>query len=211
MGYKGILKSTNWHREYWKARKIDWNQAYMNPDHPHRSIIVDKLREFGVFRSVLEVGCAAGANLYKIKQTFPSSDVGGIDWSADAIEEAKRMLPRAPILQVGEATDIYISDKGTDILLSDMCYIYLDKNNFCKAIKEAKRAARNGVIFCEFHHPSWIVRQLLKWRTGYNAYDYPQELKNAGFYDIELKKLKEQDWPGGEPQKTFGFIISART
>ena len=77
MAYTGILKTTNWHRKYWKNRKIDWNQAYMNPDHPHRQIIVDKLRQFGIFRSLLEVGCAAGANLYKIKLAYPGAPTRG--------------------------------------------------------------------------------------------------------------------------------------
>ena len=183
----------------------------MNPDHPHRSIIVDKLRDFGVFRSVLEVGCAAGANLYKIKQTFPSSDVGGIDWSADAIEEAKRMLPRASVLQVGEATDVYISNKGADILLSDMCYIYLSSKEFRKAIKEAHRIARVGVISCEFHSGSFLKRFGLKLVSGYYAHDYRKVMSREGFHDIELTKVTEEQWPGGEPQKSFCYIITARS
>ena len=102
MGIKGILKSTKYHRKYWKNRKnIDWKAAYgpQEPEHPHRNVIVDTLRRFD-FRSVLEVGCAAGANIYRIKEAFPRADVGGIDWNEEAIEEAKRMLPRATVLQV---------------------------------------------------------------------------------------------------------------
>src|SRR3990167_1995895 len=149
MTIRGILKTTKYWHNYWATRHIDWNQAYMTPDHPHRNLIINELKRFR-FRSVLEVGCAAGANLYKIKQVFPHSDIGGIDWNAMAMETAKKYLPKASVLQVGEATDIYISNKGADILLTDMCYIYLNKRNFRKALKEAKRIARVGVIFCEF-------------------------------------------------------------
>lgn len=209
MTIRGIFKNTARHRRYWKDRKIDWRQAYWNLDHPHRMKIIDILRQFD-FRTILEMGCAAGANLALIKQHFPGVDVGGIDWNAEAIETAKSMLPHSSVLQVGEATDVYLSDKGTDVVLSDMCYIYLDKKNFHKAIREAKRMARRGVIFCEFHHPNPFMRWLLKWNTGYNSYNYGKELKKLGFYDIHLYKLTESDWPGGEPQKTFGYIISAR-
>ena len=211
MGYKGIAKTTGYWRRYWKERKIDWNQSYMNPDHPHRQIIIDKLRNFGVFRSILEVGCAAGANLYKIKQNFPGADIGGLDWNADAIEEAKRMLPRASVLQVGEATDIYISNKGADILLSDMCFIYLSPGEFKKAIKEARRVARVGVIFCEFHQEKWIKRLLVKIFTGYNAYNYRKELIKAGFHDIEITPLTTKQWPDTEKEKGLRCIITART
>jgi len=211
MVFKGLAKTTKYWRGYWKKRKIDWNQAYMNPDHPHRQIFIEKLKNFGAFRSVLEVGCAAGANLYKIKTAFPESDIGGIDWSADAIEEAKRLLPKASVLQVGEATDIYISSKGADIIISDMCYIYLTPGLFKKALIEAKRVARVGVIFCEFHSSSWFKRTALKIASGYNAHDYKKSMTEIGFHDIELYKLTEADWPGGEPQKSFGYVVSART
>src|SRR3990167_10102500 len=152
---RGLFKTTSRHRKYWKGRKIDWNQAYFNPEHPHRTLLVERLKEFHPFSSILELGCAAGANLYRIKQAFPGSDVGGLDWSADAIEEAKKMLPRASVLQVGEATDIYISPKGAHMLLYDMCLIYLDRKDFRKATREAKRVAAKGIVLCEFHEPKW--------------------------------------------------------
>lgn len=209
MSIKGVFKSTSYWKSYWQKRQLNWSEAYFTPNHPHRGVIINKLKGFN-FRSVLEVGCGAGANLYKIKQNFPWADVGGLDWNADAIEEAKRMLPRVSVLQVGEATDIYISNKGADIILSDMCGIYLNRENFKKAIWEAKRVARVGVIYCEFHHTNPLMRWLLKLSSGYNAYNWKRELKKVGFNDIEMYKLTEEDWPGGNPQKDFGWIISAK-
>lgn len=205
-----LFKTTKDHRQYWKTRKIDWKQSYWTPEHPHRNRIVELLGNFD-FHSVLEVGCAAGANLQRIHEVFPRADIGGIDWNADAIGTAKGLLPRASILQVGDATDIYLSSKGADILLSDMAFIYLDKRNFRKALKEAKRVARKGVIFCEFHHSRWVMRVFLKYAAGYFAYNFRRELEREGFYDIAMYKLTDEDWPGGEPQKTFAWIITART
>ena len=206
---RAILNPGYW-RKYWKGRTLGWKQSYTDVNHPHRQVIIDKLREFGIFRSILEVGCAAGANLYRIKQIYPGADIGGIDWSPSAIEEAKKILPKASVLQEGEATDIYISNKGADILLSDMCYIYLNKRNFRKALKEAKRIARVGVIFCEFNETNWFKRIGIKMLTGYNAYDYYKELTRAGFYDIEIQKLTTIEWPGTEKEKGLRAIITAR-
>ena len=206
---KAILNSGYW-RKYWKNRTLGWKQAYTEVDHPHRQVLINKLRKVGIFRSVLEVGCAAGANLYKIKQAYPGADIGGLDWSGAAIEEAKKILPRASVLQVGEATDIYISNKGADILLSDMCYIYLDKKNFRKAIREAKRVARIGVIFCEFHSTNWFKRMGVKFLTGYNAYSYKKELEGAGFHDVEVTPLTVDQWPGTEREKGLRCVITAK-
>ena len=207
---KAIISSGYW-RRYWKNRTLGWKQSYTDINHPHREVIIEKLKKVGIFRSILEVGCAAGANLYKIKQVYPGADVGGIDWSESAIEEAKKILPKATVLQVGEATDIYISGKGTDMLLSDMCYIYLNKQNFRKAIMEAKRVARMGVIFCEFNETNPLKRLGIKMLTGYNAYDYQKELTRAGFYDIEIQKLTTTDWPGTEKEKGLRCVITAKS
>ena len=91
-----------------------------------------------------------------------------------------------------------------------MCLIYLTKKNFRKVLEEARRVARVGMVFCEFHHKSWFRRQILRWTSGYNSYDFEKELKKAGFYDIQMYKLTEQDWPGGNPQRDYGWIISAK-
>jgi len=211
MSIHGFLKTTNFHRKWWKKRQIDWTQAYMNPDHPHRGVIVEKLKSLYPFRSILEVGCAAGANLYRIKQAFPQSDIGGIDWNEKAIETAKQYLPKASVLQVGEATDVYIGSKGADVLMSDMCYIYLDKKNFRKAILEAKRVARKGVLFCEFNHTNWFMRQMIRITTGYNAYNFRVELERIGFRDIEITKLTPKDWPETEKENGLRCIITARS
>ena len=210
MDIKGLFKTTNWQRKYWKNRKINWEESYMTPEHPHRQLIIDALKGFGFFKSVLEVGCASGANIYKIKQNFSYVDVGGIDWNADAIETAKKFLPRATVLQVGEAQDIYISSGGADIILSDMCLIYLSKKDFKKALREFKRVARVGVVLCEFHRVSWLERIAVKVLTGYNAYDYKKELKEAGFHQIEIKQMTPKDWPDTEKEKGLRCVITAR-
>ena len=212
MGFKmrGLFKTTNRHRKYWKNRKIDWATAYGNFDHPHRQLIVNALQQFLPFRSVLELGCASGANLVRIKQAYPFSDVGGLDWNADAIETAKKFLPQAGVLQVGEATDVYISSGGADVVLTDMCYIYLGPKDFLQAIREARRVARKGVIFCEFHEPKWWKRVAIKWTAGYNAHDYRKSLEKIGFHDINIVKLTPQDWPETEKENGLRAIITAR-
>ena len=208
MTIRGLFKSTNYWKKYWRDRKIDWNESYFNIDHPHRMKIMQALREFQ-FKTVFEVGCGAGANLYLVEKYFRGAHVGGYDINPDAIAMAKKKLTPKSILDVGSATDIYVSSKGTDMLISDMCYIYLDKANFKKALIEARRVVRNGVVFCEFHSTSWFKRLMVKILTGYNVYDYEKELKEAGFYDIRIYHLTEQDWPETR-NENLRCVISAR-
>ena len=141
MGMRGLFKNTQYWKKWWAKRQIDWDASYFNIDHPHRMRILQALSNFK-FKTVFEVGCGAGANLHLIEKYFKGAHVGGYDISPDAIAMAKKKLTPKSILDVGSATDIYVSSKGSDMLISDMCYIYLDKPNFRKALIEAKRVAR---------------------------------------------------------------------
>lgn len=200
---------TSRHISYWKKRPIDWKAAYHTPDHPHRGLIIKALKHVR-FHSLIEAGCATGANLYKIRENFPGVEVGGIDISPEAVKGALDILGDCAVMEQGSVTDMFLSDKSADVLLTDACLIYVDPFNIHKALQEIKRVARNNVLFVEFHSSSWIKRQVLRIFSGYNAYDYKKLLYKHGFTQIEMLKLTEKDWPGGEPWRSFGYIISAK-
>jgi ubiquinone/menaquinone biosynthesis C-methylase UbiE len=211
-----MLKSTQQHKDFWKNRKIDWAQAYCNLDdpkdtilHPHRNLIISKLSEIK-FNSLLEIGCASGANLLRVVHAFPKVRVGGIDINKDAIDSAKKILPISAVLDVGSFEDMYFNDKSTDVVLSDMALIYIAPREIKKALSEVARISRGEVILCEFHSSNFLKRLYLRWKTGYNAYNYKTLLKRLGFQDVTLYKLQEKDWPGGQPQKDFAYLIHAR-
>ena len=201
---------TKRHIKYWQDRKIDWRQAYWNPEHPHRELIVKALKNIK-FTGLIEVGCASGANLKKVIDNFPQVEIGGIDLSQDAIETAIEMFgDRAAVLEVSNVTKIFLSDKSADVVLSDMCLIYLDPFTINRALKEIKRITRSNVLFVEFHSKNWFRRMALRLFSGYNSYNYKRLLEKHGFYDVEMYKLTEKDWPGGQPQKEFAYLISAK-
>lgn len=211
-----MFKTTRQFRKYWRNRKIDWRQAYCNPDdprftinHPHRNLIMEVLKRMR-FGSLIEVGCASGANLYRIHKEFPKVAIGGIDISHDAIETAKEILPDADVLEQSDITKIFLSDKSVDVVLSDMCFIYIDPLHINKAIKEVKRVARNYVVFLEFHSRSWWKRLEFRFRTGYHVYNWFKLLEKHGFYDVEVLRLSKNDWPDDRTLISFRHVIVAK-
>ena len=200
--------TTAQHKKYWGSRKIDWATHYGNWDHPHRFVISSILSKLPWF-SLIEIGCGAGANLINIVKNIPGRQLGGVDVNPDAIETAQKFLTGA-MLRVGSGDDVMLSDKSVDVILTDMMLIYVSPRNIDSYIKELRRLARNYVVLCEFHHSSFIKRLLLRLKTGYNAYNYEKLLQQHDFYDILTYKLTEKDWPGGDPQRSFGNIIVAR-
>ena len=210
--FPGILKSTKRFTKYWQNRHtekgFDWKTAYLDGwQHPHRYMIVEILKKFK-WHSLLEIGCASGPNLHLIKQAFPQSKLGGMDVSKEAIKVASQNLHKDIHLDVGSAYEGFLSDNSCDVILTDMTLIYVD--DIKRALKEFKRLSGRAVVLCEFHSKSWWKRLALRLATGYRARDYKTLLEKEGFWDINLYKIPEQLWPGGEPQRSYGYVITAR-
>lgn len=203
-----LFNSTKKWVKWWTKRKIDWGSHYMNPKHPHRLLIAETLRHIP-WMSLFEVGCGAGANLVTIVNMNPGKQVGGIDINPDAISFAKTQF-RNGLFKVSSADNIMMSDKSMGIILSDMVLIYITPRHIGRYLKEFKRVAGDYVILCELHSTSWWKRFALKWREGYNAYDWPKLLEKHEFYDIKMYKLKKEDWPESNLQQKYGYIIVAK-
>ena len=211
------MKTTNQHKKYWRDRKINWLDSYLNGidpatnrpmwDHPHRQMIVWALQSFN-WISLWEVGCGAGANLVKITNSFKGKMLGGSDINADAIETARKVFNGARF-HVESTDDLLMSNDSVDVVLSDASLIYIGKDKIDQAMHEITRTARNHVILCEFHGNSWWKRFWFKLKTGYNAYNYKDLLEKHGCYDISIIKIPEDMWPGF-PWNKWGYIIIAK-
>mgnify|MGYP001596538600 CR=1 FL=1 len=198
-------KWVNW----WALRKIDWKKHYMNPNHPHRHLISETLKQIP-WLSLLEVGCGAGANLVNICKSIPGRQIMGTDINPDAIAFAQTQFTNG-LFKVNSADNIILSDKSVDVILSDMVMIYITPNLIEKHLREFKRLARNYIVLFEFHSESWWDRFALKFKEGYNIYNWPKLLEKQGFYDIRKYKIPKESWPESDLQQKYGYIIVART
>ena len=203
----GLGRNTRYWQNWWEKRKIDWQKDYLATwNHPHRQVLALLLKRFE-WRSLFEIGCGGGANLVKIVQTFKGRSVGGCDINPDSIELARNTFEGGHF-KVSSAEDVMMSDNSTDVMLSDMCLIYLSDPN--KALKEMKRITRHYIVLSELHSESWWMRLKLYLTSGYHAHNYKKLLEQHGFFNIEFIKMTEEMWPGGNPQKTYGYFILAQ-
>ena len=199
--------TTNQFKNWWKNRDIDWEKEYKETwNHPHRKIITDVLKQFA-WSSLYEIGCGAGANLINISRNIPNRYLGGVDINPKAIEVANKTF-KGGFFTVGSADDIMLSGKATDVVLSDMCLIYVGPTKINKYIQEIKRISRGYVILLEMHSNSWIKRLWLRLFSGHNSYNYDKLLRKNGFYDIIMYKLNGNIW-GDDNQ--FRHLIIAKT
>ena len=196
------------YEKWWTNRRIDWNKDYFTLHHPHRILILREMLRFH-FKSIFEVGCGPGANLYNIATIFKGAEVGGTDINPEAIEIAKQNLPFAKDLEVGTADDIFFSDKSIDIIITDATLLYVNLFKIKKVIKEMARVARNGIILCEPYRKKLWQRLYLLWKENLYLHNYPKLLDKYGFYDIKMTKITKEFWPDSL-WYTYGCIISAK-
>ena len=194
--------------KWWANRKINWNDSYWTPRHPHRILILREMLKIP-FRSVFEIGCGAGANLANIYNVFKGAEVGGTDINPEAIAAAKRNLPYAKDLEVGTADDIFFSDKSIDMIITDATLLYVSSRKIKKVFSEMARVARNGIILCEPYRDKLWQRLKLRQAEGLHLHNYPKLLKQAGFYSISMTKITKEYW-NDSLWYVCGHIISAR-
>jgi ubiquinone/menaquinone biosynthesis C-methylase UbiE len=202
------IKTTKQHSEYWKNRKIDWKESYLSTwNHPHRKLIIQALKTIDWF-SLWEVGCGPGANLVKITQELPGHQLGGSDINEEAIELARKTF-NGGRFHVESSDNILLSDNSVDVMLSDAHLIYFGPTKIKKVLSEMIRSTRKHIILFEYHEKSWWKRILIRWQSGYNAYDYSKLLEEMGCYSVQIAKMPPQYWPDTMWGK-YGHIIIAK-
>lgn len=196
--------TTSQNSKYWEKRK-GWAEYQQTADHPHRHFITYILKQLH-WVSLLEIGCGSGPNLINITKSIPNKQLGGVDINPEAIELCNKTF-KGGHFRVGSAEDIMLTDKGTDIILSDMFLIYVGPFKIKKYIREMKRIARNHVVLVEYHSKSWWKRQWLRVFSGRHSYNWKKLLEKEGFFDIELIKMPifEED-----NEQEFRYMVLAR-
>ena len=186
-------------REYWVNYLKTWN-------HPHRFIISAALNQFK-WVSLFEVGCGSGPNIVNIVKHHNKKQIGGSDINKVAIEVLSSQI-KGGFFKVGSGDNIMMSDKSSDVVLSDAYLIYVGPLKIKKYLKEIKRIARNHVVLVEYHSESWKDRFLLRVLSGRHSYNYKKLLERLGFYDIRVFKMPKVE---KDNEEKFRHIIIAKT
>lgn len=175
-------------------------------------------------KSVLEIGCGAGANLYRIKKEFPDCRVCGCDINPDAIKTAETMFRKewseehfakhsidwvSDIdFRVGSIEAVPFHGEYFDYVITDACLIYVGPDKIKRALRELRRLSYDKFLMCEFHNDKWYKRLALRLASNYYAYDYFKLLSKYHFKHITLTKITKDLWDG-PPWSVYGYFITS--
>lgn len=205
----------------WKIRhrvKKNWAQSYIqSTKHPHRSILVEKISTYAPLKTVLEIGCNTGPNLYLLAKKFPDTHFYGIDINTDAIAQGKKWLRDEKIdtinLAVGLADNLgKFQDKSIDVVFTDATLMYVCPDKIKKVLCEMVRIARKAIILHEFHDEMLRADNSFNGRS-YDAhwiYNYEKCVQTLiPSPHIEVTNQSKKIW-GGTGWGEYGALINIK-
>ena len=174
--------------------------------------------------TIVDLGCGAGNDVF-IARTFVGDEgkVIGIDMTEKMIEKAKANNLKLGFnnieFRLGDIEDIPLRDNCADVVVSN-CVLNLvpDKS---KAFSEISRVLKSGGHFCvsDIVLQGEISDELRKDATLYagcisgalQQEEYIKIIEDAGFSDIEIKKIKKIQLPeellNQYPREMEDFIL----
>jgi len=183
----------NWIEGYWKSIK-----------HPHRQVVLQVLRELLPWRSLIEVGCNCGPNLYLIQKEFPGAKLAGVDVNIPALEFAIKKLKKVKFY-INKADNLLLPDDSFDILLTDAVLIYVEPEKIRKTILEFRRITKKAMVLVEWYDKDvWGKVRYRHW-----ARNYPKLLRRFGIKKVDSIKITKDIWPS-ENWANLGYIFIAR-
>lgn len=186
---------------FWKWRHIwdrKWADTYASAQsiaHPHRTLIIEMIRPFSP-RSLLEVGCASGPNLFLITVRYPDVNVFGYDISQNAINIGKKILSGYKNVMFYNSDQEW-DGRTYDIILTDATLIYFNGKEVKDIIEKMKDRVNRALIFCEWHDEGESRTEMAHW-----VHDYKKLFGD----DASLYKIPTVVWPGGGWEK-YGHMI----
>lgn len=139
----------------WRGRHLyrrGWARGHLETlRHPHRDQIVEAVLAFQP-ESVLEIGCASGANLLRLRERLPRARLVGLDINPEAIRVGHQYFARDPAIQLGLGHADQLSALAQqDVVLCDAVLMFIAPDRIHKVMNEIARTARKGIVLNEYH------------------------------------------------------------
>lgn len=143
-------------------------------------------------KSVYEVGCGSGVNLFLFKNRIPNIKCGGIDFSQSLIETANKVV-KSDDIRRGEAIEINSAEKY-DVVISESVFQYFNSYEYAEAVVERMLDKANKLIYIgEISDIEFMEEQLKARRAKIENYDELYKGLERRYYSKEwFEKLADK-------------------
>lgn len=186
----GSIQAVLW--RYRHFYKFGWAEGYLKTiNHPHRQQLIEAVESFEPITNLLEIGCASGANLIRMRDRFPGAQLIGIDINSKAINVATKYFSshgdRCVHLFNQSAEEIkFMKSKSVDVVITDAVLMFITPNKISSIISEILRISRKGIVLNEYHSDGLKDGHFI---SGRWVYDYVSIIRNE-LPQVEIKCVK---------------------
>ena len=195
------MDNINWETATWQENKV----------HPHRRVLVELIHDFKP-KSVLELGCGYGQNLFNIKTAMPSVSVTGIDIDETRIKEGIETYKID--LSVGDILKVDFPKDSFDVVMTDAVYLMINMttDEVIDLTHKIIKIAKKGILLIEWHREGEILPGTNVGGRYNERYvrDYMELLKVCGAKNIKFRKITDEEWDSTNWRR-FGYYITATT
>jgi len=110
--------------------------------------ILSGLKSHGSIKSVFDLGCGSGANLFLFKQE--GYKIGGMDYSKPLIEVAKTVLGKDIELICGEA-NLLPTDIHYDALVANSVFSYFPSLDYAREVLDRMAKKSENMVIVDIH------------------------------------------------------------
>ena len=159
--------------EYYKSFYEEWLAFY------------DKLTELsqGPVKSVFEVGCGSGVNLFMFKNRGVG-ELGGVDYS-DTLTQSARAVTGSEDIYTDEAVNISC-DRQYDLVMSESVFQYFSNLEYAENVLRKMLKKSRGIVYLGEIHDARFEKELMEYRRKtIEDYDKKYEGLSKQFYKRE--------------------------
>jgi len=151
----GFIQKYIWR---WKhLYKPKWAKISLeSKDLSHRDQLVSYVTSFDNVQSLLEIGCAAGPNLRRVRQILPNAQLCGIDINKHVIQTAHKYFSSVNddrvdffVKRADQLSDF--GDKAFDVVFSQAVLVCITPDSINQVIADMIRLSIKGFVLNEYH------------------------------------------------------------
>lgn len=215
---------------YWKNRGQVYMDEILASGYLEREVffqdmLVQYLRSIE-FDSFFEAGCGFGWNIRRVKEEFPDTRVGGVDFSLGQLYNSKTYLNGRDIAVMnGDNCKLALKDNAFDVGFSLGVFMNIHSDKIESALKEMIRVSRRYIIHLEYdeNHTTESLREKRAFKTNIVSHDYRALYEKLGAEVITHLTYKDFDaayrdhqksikskldrWEGFEGAEKYIFIV----
>ena len=185
-------------KHYWAERGNSYMKEFIEENYVDREIffqdlLISQLKPIE-FDSLFEAGCGFGWNIRRVKDEFPETLIGGVDFSIPQLTYSKDYLKGYQAKTCyGDICKMPLKDNAYDIGISVGVFMNIHPSKIGDAVKEMARVCKKYIIHLEYDEDNTTKELKYKrsFKTNIVSHNYQKLYEIMGKEVLQFQTYKD--------------------